>query len=617
MYRCVRLTFRYSRLFVVPIRPIDSVRPDFQLVRCLRPQIIRFCASSSPESSPKSRKDSEKSEQIVKPSIWQRIKGEALHYYSGFKLLYYDVKISSRFLLKSMRGETLTRRERKQFIRTASDLFRLVPFSVFIVVPFMEFLLPVALALFPNMLPSTFEKKSGKEKRKKSELKVKLEMAKFLQETIQEMAVAKTKKKDPVVKEFARFFENIRDSGEQASTKDLLKFSKLFEDELTLDNLSRPQLVALCKLLLLQPVGTNNFLRFQLRMKLRQLEADDKLIQNEGIDSLSTAELQGANQARGMRAIGVPKARLQSQLNQWLDLHLKEQVPASLLLLSRALYLPENVPTTDHLQATLSSLPQDMVGEAQIKAAEQEGERVHNKQRLDVLKKEEEKIVQEKAEELKQKQKKEAQAEEIKDVAPVMTSSTGVETTATTTPSPAPQPDEEISKEELLDIAEVVVSLKEPLAEEKETLEELKDELEKTKAKEDETIEVALSEEEEVKKGAARLEKRVKKMVSQIDTAMKEMKENLAEEESQIDCVVTTEQLADALKTLKKMPSETKVRRICEVLDDDSDGSIKVDDVLDAVEMIAKEDTDLKPEHISAVMDLLKKEKTTAEIKQS
>jgi LETM1-like protein len=36
---------------------------------------------------------------------------------------------------------------------------RLVPFAVFIVVPFMEFLLPVALKLFPNMLPSTFEDK--------------------------------------------------------------------------------------------------------------------------------------------------------------------------------------------------------------------------------------------------------------------------------------------------------------------------------------------------------------------------------------------------------------------------------------------------------------------------
>ena len=41
-------------------------------------------------------------------------------------------------------------------MRTVSDLFRLVPFSVFIVVPFMELLLPLALKLFPGMLPSTF-----------------------------------------------------------------------------------------------------------------------------------------------------------------------------------------------------------------------------------------------------------------------------------------------------------------------------------------------------------------------------------------------------------------------------------------------------------------------------
>jgi hypothetical protein len=34
-----------------------------------------------------------------------------------------------------------------------------IPFAVFIMVPFMEFLLPVALKLFPNMLPSTFEDK--------------------------------------------------------------------------------------------------------------------------------------------------------------------------------------------------------------------------------------------------------------------------------------------------------------------------------------------------------------------------------------------------------------------------------------------------------------------------
>ena len=69
----------------------------------------------------------------------------------------------------------------------------------------------------------------------------------------------------------------IRSTGEQASSEEILRFSKLFENELTLDNLSKPQLLALCKLLLLQPIGNSSFLRFQLRTKLRQLLADDKV----------------------------------------------------------------------------------------------------------------------------------------------------------------------------------------------------------------------------------------------------------------------------------------------------------------------------------------------------
>ena len=46
-----------------------------------------------------------------------------------------------------------------QLVRTAKDLFRLIPFSIFIIVPFMELLLPVALKLFPEMLPSTYTDK--------------------------------------------------------------------------------------------------------------------------------------------------------------------------------------------------------------------------------------------------------------------------------------------------------------------------------------------------------------------------------------------------------------------------------------------------------------------------
>jgi cytochrome b561 len=85
------------------------------------------------------------------------------HYWLGTKLLWADVRISSRLLVKLAGGKSLTRRERQQLTRTTADLFRLVPFAVFIIIPFMELLLPVFLKLFPNMLPSTFQDKMKEE----------------------------------------------------------------------------------------------------------------------------------------------------------------------------------------------------------------------------------------------------------------------------------------------------------------------------------------------------------------------------------------------------------------------------------------------------------------------
>ena len=44
-----------------------------------------------------------------------------------------------------------------QLMRTTSDMFLLVPFSVFVVVPFAELTLPFFIKFFPNMLPSPFQ----------------------------------------------------------------------------------------------------------------------------------------------------------------------------------------------------------------------------------------------------------------------------------------------------------------------------------------------------------------------------------------------------------------------------------------------------------------------------
>lgn len=283
---------------------------------------------------------------LVKKSLYLRVVDELKHYYNGFRLLGIDIKIAGRMVWRLLHGQILTRRERRRLMRTCADLFRLVPFMVFIIVPFMEFLLPVFLKLFPEMLPSTFETESKKEEKQKKGLAAKLELAKFLQETIAEMArrnKAKAQTQDEAQR-FSTYVQQVRGTGEQPTTKDIVKFAKLFEDELTLEHLERPQLVALCKLLELQPIGTNNLLRFQLMLQLRTIKADDEMIAAEGVAAMSVSELQAACRSRGMRSLGLTTEQLQKQMQQWLDLHLKENVPPSLLLLSRAMYLTDLKP---------------------------------------------------------------------------------------------------------------------------------------------------------------------------------------------------------------------------------------------------------------------------------
>lgn len=56
-----------------------------------------------------------------------------------------------------------------------------------------------------------------------------------------------------------------------------MKFSQLFEDEITLDAMGPEQLKAINRLLELPTMGPTSFLRFRLDMALKKLEADDKV----------------------------------------------------------------------------------------------------------------------------------------------------------------------------------------------------------------------------------------------------------------------------------------------------------------------------------------------------
>eukprot|EP00731_Ephydatia_muelleri_P021382 Em0013g1109a len=559
----------------------------------------------------------------VKPSLMKRIWEACVHYYHGFKLLMLEIRVSSRLLMKTLKGNSLTRREQKQFHRTAADIFRMVPFSVFIIVPFMELLLPAYLYFFPNALPSTFQTASSKEDRKKKELKMKLQMAKFLQDTMKEMAVeSKNPGKNKAVKEFADFIEKIRSTGEQASSDEILRFSKLFENELTLDNLSKPQLLALCKLLLLQPIGNSSFLRFQLRTKLRQLMADDKMIQSEGVDSLTVEELQSACQARGMRAIGMSMDRLRSQLAQWLDLHLVKQIPASLLLLSRALYLPDHIPPSDALKATLSALPENIVDEAEVKMAYTSGELAHSKTRLDVIKQQEllireeakEREMREKEEkerverekERAEKEKEKEKAEEIRDVSAAMEDSVPV---VRVSPSAMDDKEEVISVADIRALHEAVSQFKDDT---KEILMELIEDREEHVEDVADLAEECKSRELEESKGSVRLGKRVDSMLGKIEATLEKLEGASKNEPDKNTTTITTEELA-AVLALKDAYQGSKFRKIVNALDEDLDGSLNLEQVVEVIEDLAMEDSEIKREHLAQLTKLVKKEVTIEE----
>jgi len=331
------------------------------------------------------------------------IKSEAKHYWLGTKLLWKDVKIASRILSRVLAGKTLSRRERQQLTRTTADIFRVVPMMVFLVIPFMELLLPVALKLFPNMLPSTFEDKLKKEEEMKRRIGARLEVAKFLQDTVAEMAGDITAHRSGDTRtsaaELYSFMQRVR-AGENVNTSELLKFAKLFNDELTLDNLERVQLVSLCRFVGISPFGTDAFLRTRLRSHLLEIKADDRDIQEEGIESLTEDELRQACRARGMRApFGEGAVKfMRQQLAEWLDWSLNRSLPSSLLLLSRAFTVttpigqPSSVDVSS-IRETLSTMPEEVVEDVELFATTDGGDKNEAyERRIELLEREEELI---------------------------------------------------------------------------------------------------------------------------------------------------------------------------------------------------------------------------------
>lgn len=255
------------------------------------------------------------------------------HVYHGFRLFFINTRLAWKYSRQLKRGVALTRRERLLLESSTKDLLRLVPFSFFIVVPFAELLLPVALKMFPGLIPSTFESESQGRNRLFSDAMSTLRARQRVMDYLSATALATfDKDQQEVIRRSVR--------GDSIAPKDIRSVAQYFGHDGPFSVLKVPDNIAVG---LGRSVGVYKWyhsllptrfsasvMRRAIIRRYHEVREDDRFIRLEGVDVLTNDELIKANQNRGMRwTEGTETLRV--QMEWWNSLAQDGSVPYNTL----------------------------------------------------------------------------------------------------------------------------------------------------------------------------------------------------------------------------------------------------------------------------------------------
>lgn len=368
------------------------------------------------------------------------------------------------------------------------------------------------------------------------------------------------------------------------SAEEVAAICQQLGDALTLENLPRPQLVSICRYMGINAFGTDAFLRYQIRKRMERLHADDLMIHEEGVASLTIDELRAACLARGIRTVGVSEAKMKQELSQWLELHVKRQIPAIMLILSRVFSIIQEESAVTNaealsrgpeaaLQAAIMSLPEHVVEEAELQASEAAGTgAVSPKQKLQVLEQQQELI----EEELLQEEK-------VRDAE--VSKAAGLQSTQNI--NDASQQDG-LTREQIEDLSEAisVLSSHTPADQERRELRDLLED------RADYKEEIAQLSEQLLQGTEANVSKAAKVVGDKLDNLIDAIKAELDLYEEQVGSKLhliqanhrgelTTAQLELILGMLRKAPkNDAQIAAILRRFDEDGDGRILLSEIL-------------------------------------
>lgn len=281
------------------------------------------------------------------------------HMAQSFKLFALNCAMAYRITRRIFKGEEVSVIDRNRLKRAIADIFLMVPFSVFVIIPGAEIFIPFYIKKFPSAMPSTFETADQKNDRQIEAAHARIKLATFMHETLDEMVRKQKATTSAKMLDFIKFVKEVRQNGRWITNEDFKKYAPLFQDELTIDKMDRNTLLALCKIFKTNPVRqviyerhgeltqSTQLIRQVLKRRIHELKGEDQawieLIKKNGIKNIPDEDLQDLSRDRGMRAIGLTRERLEKQYQDWIELSCDPNISDSMLAYTRMLYMPRAI----------------------------------------------------------------------------------------------------------------------------------------------------------------------------------------------------------------------------------------------------------------------------------
>jgi LETM1 and EF-hand domain-containing protein 1 len=178
------------------------------------------------------------------------------------------------------------------------------------------------------------------------------------------------------------------------------------------------------------------------------------------------------------------------------------------------------------------------------------------------------------------------------------------------------KPQDTFTAEEIIELSHAVSSFKGTLVEEKQVLKEIKEDRDEfIEDVADLASECAESEEQLIESVASkRIGHKVESMLTAVNKALSDLEHdyilhgnNMHQSNHLSGNDITVGQLEDALIALRGTSLESKYHSLFSVLDEDHDGNIKLEEIVEVVETLADGCTDIDKDHISHIKYLIRK----------